>query len=245
MEQFKVNNFVVKLAETEKEYKGLYKLRYIDLLKDYNSALNSEVEEDIDEYDAYCDHLIIIDEEIDEIVGTYRLIKKSHLNVLKTFLTEKEFDISPLKKYEVLEVGRAVVKAEYRTGAVISLLWKAVIKYAVSENVEYMIGTASFHGIDPTPYEDTFAYLYDKYLFHEEKRCVVNKESSYPLNLKKEYDLEEAKKNLPSLIKGYLNLGATIGDGVYIDKEFNSLDVLIILKISNISERYLKRFLGI
>lgn len=243
MESFVVNNFIVKLAETEEEYRGLYKLRYFDLLRNYNSSIQNDQEEDKDEYDKYCDHLIIIDSDNNEVVGTYRLIKKSHLSVLKTFLTESEFDLTPLKNYEVLEVGRAVVKEEYRSSSIISLLWKAVIKYAIAEKVDYMVGTASFHGIDPTPYEDTFSYLYNNYLSSIEERCYVNKESSYPLNLKPEYDLEQAKKNLPSLIKGYLNLGASIGDGVFIDKDFNSLDVLIVLKISNISQRYLNRFL--
>ena len=75
------------------------------------------------------------------------------------------------------------------------------------------------------------------------ENCYVNSDSSCPLKCKKEYNLENALENLPPLIRGYLSLGAKIGDGVYIDKDFNSLDVLIILKIKDINERYLKRFL--
>jgi putative hemolysin len=51
------------------------------------------------------------------------------------------------------------------------------------------------------------------------------------------------KKEMPPLVKGYINLGATIGDGVYIDKQFNSCDVLIVLVIKDINPRYLKRYL--
>ena len=243
MKSFIVNNFIVKLAETEKEYHSLFKLRYFDLLKDYNDNVFNENEEDKDEYDKYCDHIIVIDQNIDEVVGTYRLIKSNHLSVLKSFLTESEFDITPLKKYQVLEVGRAVVKESYRDSNVISLLWKAIIHYAIEEKVDYMIGTASFHGIDPKPYEDTFSYLYDKCLASIEERCLANPNSCLPLNMKADYDIETAKKNMPPLVKGYLNLGAVVGDGVYVDKDFNSLDVLIILKIANINERYMKRFL--
>ena len=240
MKSFRVSNFLIKLAETDSEYNGLYKLRYNDLLKNYNKNLNEEVEEDKDEYDLYCDHIIIVDTFTEEVVATYRLIKKSHLSVLKEFLTESEFDISTLKKYQLLEVGRAVVKEEYRAGNLVSLLWKAIIRYAVEENIDYMIGTACFQGIDPKPYEDTFAYLYDKFLSSD--KCFVKSETSYPLNFKKEYDLDKALSNLPPLIRGYLNLGSKIGDGVFIDKDFNSLDVLIILKINDINERILKRF---
>ena len=55
--------------------------------------------------------------------------------------------------------------------------------------------------------------------------------------------LLEAKKQLPPLVKGYINLGASIGNGVFADIPFNSLDVLIVLKIKEINEKYLKRLL--
>ena len=240
---FETENYIIKLAETEKEYKNLFRLRYFDLLKYYNKEYSNDEEEDRDEYDKYCDHLILIDKQKDEVIGTYRLIKSEHLTELKTFLTEKEFNIDPLKKYNILEVGRAVVKEEHRSGIVIMLLWKAVITYAVENNIDYMIGTASFQGVDPNPYADAFTYLGDKFLSPEEIRCEVNKESYLPLKQKDSYDALEAKKQLPPLVKGYINLGASIGNGVFADIPFNSLDVLIVLKIKEINEKYLKRLL--
>jgi len=44
------------------------------------------------------------------------------------------------------------------------------------------------------------------------------------------------------LIKGYLRLGAYIGDGAVIDYEFGTTDVLIVLPISAIKQRYLEHF---
>lgn len=243
MEEIKVGNFILKLADNEKEFQQLYKLRYKALLKDYNENLNIDNEEDIDIYDSVCDHLIIVDTSIDEVIGTYRLIKKSQLTNIDKFLTESEFDLTPIKNYEVLEIGRAVVKEEYRNGAAISLLWKGLLKYAIESGADYMIGTASFHGVDPSLYYDTFAYLHDNYLSAEEIRCEVNKESCYLVKDFKDYDLNTALANLPPLIKGYLRLGATIGNGVYKDISFNSLDVLIVLKMNEINQRYLKKFL--
>ena len=80
MEKIRCGNFIVKLAETETEYKQLYKLRYFDLLLHYNHDLKKDIEEDKDEYDEYCDHLIVIDLENNEVIASYRLIKKNHLN---------------------------------------------------------------------------------------------------------------------------------------------------------------------
>lgn len=234
---------MVKLAETNDEYNQIYKLRYQELLLDYNKDKTDENEIDKDDYDEVCDHLIAVDINENKVVGTYRLIKKSHLDTLKTFLTETEFNIDPLKNFEILEVGRAVVQSNYRDGVTIGMLWKGVIRYALSQDVDVMIGTASFHGIDPTLYKETLSYLYDNYLSREEIRCCANKDSYSPLKLVEEYDEFSAKKQLPPLIKGYINLGASIGDGVYIDKQFNSCDVLIVLIIKEINPRYLKRYL--
>ena len=242
-EQFSSGNILVKLANTPEEYNQVYKLRYQELLLEYNKNVIQENEIDKDEYDEVCDHLIAIDTDLNKVIGTYRLIKKSHLKDLKKFLTETEFNIEPLKKYEILEVGRAVVQSNYRDGVTIGMLWKGVIRYATSQDVDVMIGTASFHGIDPTIYKETLSYLYDNYLSKEEIRCYANKDSYSKLKLLDNYDELIAKKQMPPLIKGYINLGATIGDGVYIDKEFNSCDVLIVLEIKEINPRYLKRYL--
>ena len=243
MESFKSSNILIKLAENADEKNAVYRLRYFDLILNYNEMQTNSSEMDKDLYDEVCDHLIAIDTLTGEVVGTYRLITKKHLTELKTFLTETEFDLTNLKQYEILEVGRAVVKEEYRDGIVIGLLWKGVIRYAVDEGMDYMIGTASFHGVDPTLYQETLSYLYQEHLSPEEIRCFANRDSYSPLNLVDEFDLETAKKNMPPLIKGYLRLGATIGEGAYLDKEFNSLDVLIVLKIKEINPRYLKRYM--
>ena len=44
---------------------------------------------------------------------------------------------------------------------------------------------------------------------------------------------------LPPLIKGYLRLGAYIGDGAVVDYHFGTTDVLIVLPIENINPRYI------
>ena len=118
---FQTSNILIKLASEKEEYDQIWKLRYFDLILNYNQNQVNEEEVDKDIYDDVCDHLIAIDTFTNKVVGTYRLIKKSHLKDIKTFLTETEFDLSNLKQYEILEVGRAVVKEEYRSSSIISL----------------------------------------------------------------------------------------------------------------------------
>ena len=44
-------------------------------------------------------------------------------------------------------------------------------------------------------------------------------------------DPKAALHALPPLIKGYLRLGATFGDGAVIDRQFGTTDVLVILPV--------------
>jgi putative hemolysin len=59
---------------------------------------------------------------------------------------------------------------------------------------------------------------------------------------KEAIDPKDALRALPPLIKGYLRLGAYIGDGAVIDYEFGTTDVLIVLPVSAIKKRYLEHF---
>ena len=52
---------------------------------------------------------------------------------------------------------------------------------------------------------------------------------------KEAVDPKAALHALPPLIKGYLRLGATFGDGAVIDRQFGTTDVLVILPVSAIN----------
>ena len=51
-----------------------------------------------------------------------------------------------------------------------------------------------------------------------------------------------ALKAIPPLIKGYLRLGAFVGDGAVIDHQFGTTDVLIVLPVEKIDPRYFEHF---
>lgn len=48
---------------------------------------------------------------------------------------------------------------------------------------------------------------------------------------------------LPPLLKGYLRLGALIGEGAVIDRDFNTTDVCIIVVSDRITDKYFKHYL--
>ena len=64
------------------------------------------------------------------------------------------------------------------------------------------------------------------------------------MNIVPKEELERRKvfSNLPPLIKGYLRVGATIGDGAVIDEQFNTTDVLIIVQTHEVTARYRRHY---
>ena len=59
---------------------------------------------------------------------------------------------------------------------------------------------------------------------------------------KRAIDLKAALRDLPPLIKGYLRLGAYVGQGAVIDRKFGTTDVAIILPVAAINARYIEHF---
>lgn len=236
-------NIEARLIRNQEELTEAMRLRYRALILAYNHKNANETGLDYDPIDDYCDHLIAIDTNINRIIGTYRLIRKEHVD---TFITENEYDITAIKKYNLLEISRAVVDDAYRNGSAIGLLWRSIIQYAKYYHSDFMIGTASFYGLDPEPYAHGFSYLYHYHLSPSDILCHA-KEPKIPLGLleKNDINIQLAKQQLPPLVKGYLRLGCTIGDGIYVDEAFNSIDVLIVLEIKAIDPRYLKKMLGL
>jgi putative hemolysin len=43
---------------------------------------------------------------------------------------------------------------------------------------------------------------------------------------------------MPSLLKSYLRLGAKVGEGAFIDKELNTIDILIIVDVLKMTKKY-------
>ncbi len=59
---------------------------------------------------------------------------------------------------------------------------------------------------------------------------------------KDQIDTKAALRELPPLIKGYLRVGAFIGDGAVIDHQFGTTDVLVVMPVSGIASRYIGHF---
>ena len=241
------NQFIVGIADNADEIREAQILRYKMLLLEFDET-KSEDGIDASEYDNFCDILIVKDTEANKIVGTYRLMTNEHLKYKNEFICEDEFDITNLKNsgYNILELGRAVVDKNYRNGLIIKLLWEGIFYYSKLHKIKYMFGTASFHGVDANAYKNSLSKIYYEQLADKEILCYA-KQPCDKLNFlnKEEIDDKKAHDETPALVRGYFYLGCRVGDGIFFDYSFNSIDILIIFDLENVNKQYAKRFFGV
>lgn len=217
---------------------------------------------DQDSYDAICDHLLVVDVSPEphaperwahrrrpRVVGTYRLLRQDVANRSLGFYTQSEYDIAPLIRakspsYRFLELGRSCVLKPYRSKRSVELLWHGLWTYVREHKVDVMIGCASFEGTDPAAHAMALSYLHHFARAPDGWLCAAHSHLHHPMDLlpKQQVDLKQALKGLPPLIKGYLRLGAFVGDGAVIDRQFGTTDVLIILPVEKIDPRYFEHF---
>ena len=213
---------------------------------------------DCDPYDAYCDHMLVVDHSSlkrnklgqlkPEIVGTYRLLRQEVADRHDGFYTAGEFDIQPLidanpgKRF--LELGRSCVLKPYRNKKTVELLWHGIWSYVLMHKIDVMVGCASLAGTDPRQLATQLSFLHHTASAPQEWSLSALPEQYVDMNILPSEDLnpKEALRALPPLVKGYLRLGAFIGDGAVVDHQFGTTDVLIILPVSELNSRYVNYY---
>ncbi|SNX29547.1 ornithine-acyl[acyl carrier protein] N-acyltransferase [Polynucleobacter meluiroseus] len=234
--------FTITWASNADEIKEAQRLRYKVFADEMGARLPTHAEGlDVDEFDAYCDHLLIRDQESLKVVGTYRVLPPHKAAEIGRLYSDSEFDLSRLNhlRPKLVELGRSCVHADYRSGAVIMALWSGLAQYMKLHSYEIMLGCASIPMADGGHFA---ASLYNS-LTNEQMAPVENHAfPRLPLPLDRLNGGLEVEP--PPLIKGYLKIGAKICSAPAWDPDFNTADVLTMLRLSDINPRYAKHFLG-
>lgn len=236
-----VRRLHVSLARCESEILAAQKLRYQVFHDELGARLQNRIAGiDRDIYDAFCEHLIVRDEGCGRIVGTYRILSPAAAREIGSYYSENEFDLTRLQHLRngIVEVGRSCIAPDYRSGAVIALLWSGLARYMLDNGHAYLMGCASISMADGG---HTAASLYnqlrDAHLapleYHVFPRC--------PLPLERLRDDIECA--MPPLVKGYLRAGAWICGAPAWDPDFNTADLPMLLPVSRVRERYARHFL--
>lgn len=244
----------VRLAETWDEVDAALALRYRIFFEEMKARPTPGIvakQRDVDEFDPYCDHLLVIDTALgsgpEAVVGTYRMLRRQGAAKVGRFYSSSEYDVRPIIDFpgEILEMGRSCVDSGHRTRAAMQLLWKGVTAYVLAHRIDILFGCASLHGTDPAAMAVPLSYLYHHHLAPPELRPVALPARYVGMNLmaKEAINAKAAMRDLPPMIKGYLRLGGVVGDGAVIDYDFNTVDVLVYVDVRKVSEKYYRHYM--
>ena len=249
MEPVHSGNLEVRLAENSEEIDAAQALRYKVFYDEMSAKPNNQMlntKRDYDRFDEYWDHLLVLDHSknkiIDKVVGTYRLNRKSQALKNEGFYSSEEYDIKGLLNFpgEILELGRSCVDLQYRNGQTMQLLWRGIANYVFFYDIKIMFGCASFPEVSQRLIKLPLSYLHHYHLAPKEIRPVALPERYINMNLlsKEVINIKEARRSIPPLVKGYLRVGAYIGEGAVLDKQFGTTDIVIVLKTEQVTQRY-------
>ncbi len=200
------------------------------------TTVDHELQIERDRFDPYCDHLLLMDEsrpKSDQIVGAYRLMSQKGAESAGQYYSETEFDLGPLigSGRKLLELGRTCLRPEYRGGTAMYALWSALARYVDEQDVEILFGAASFSGTDTRALAQPLSYLHHHHLAPPELRVAARGAQAVVIDVidKTELDRRAAITSTPALIKGYLRIGGFVGQGAWVDRDFNTTDICMLL----------------
>jgi L-ornithine Nalpha-acyltransferase len=249
----------VRVAETEAEVEAAQHLRYRVFYEEMSAVPSPEMRKqrrDFDRFDAFCDHLLVVDRSVmdDEgqpkVVGTYRMIRDVYAAKAGGFYTASEYDLSAMLKAwpesaRFLELGRSCILKEWRSKtSTMQLLWRGLMAYVARFSSDVMFGAASLAGTDTAALALPLSYLYHYHPMPEHLRVRALPGLYTEMNLmpKEAVDVRQALRQLPPLVKGYLSAGCCIGEGAFVDRQFDTTDVFIYLPVDDMDPRYKSRF---
>ena len=252
----RIGSLETRLARNEREIDAAQAVRFHVFAEEMNAQLPPDAmrnRRDIDAYDAFCDHLLVVDTAIDgdieeQIVGTYRLLRQEVAVAHGGFYSASEFDIAPLlarhPDKQFMELGRSCVLPQYRTKRTVELLWQGNWAYALKHGVNAMFGCASFPGVHPEEHALALSFLHHNVQAKGEWAVAALADQYCDMDLMpvEAINARKALAAMPPLIKGYLRLGAMMGEGAVVDHAFNTTDVLVVLPIASISDRYINYY---
>lgn len=242
--------FEIRLATDPRDLMAAQRLRYrifIEELGGDGPLVDHRQRLEQDDFDPAYDHLVLIDNRrdaaaLDHVVGVYRLMTGVRAQEFGRFYCDSEYDLTALRATgrRLLELGRSCVHPDYRGGAAMFLLWNALADYVLTHDIEILFGVASFHGTDPEALKLPLSWLHHHHLARPELRVRAWPSHFQSMDLVPASALDQrtAMVRMPALIKAYLRLGGSVGEGAYLDRPFNTTDVFVMMDTAAMSEKH-------
>jgi putative hemolysin len=230
--------YLVRFARTEAYLDRILRLRYqiynLELAAGLESANLSQRDED--RFDRQFHHLLIEERESGEVVGTYRMQTCEMANA-GGYSSERLFEVESLPditRKRAIELGRVAIARQHRNGRVLHLLWRGLANYLAWNRKSVLFGCCSL-----TSQDQGLALAVHRHLARlgAQHATIAVAPRSAAACQAPEPDLEHApaaSPKIPALFQAYLTMGARVLGAPAIDREFRSLDWLVLLDVEEL-----------
>ncbi len=223
---------------------GDYQLRFVtspaerdDVMRLRFSVFNMELGEglsesfltgrDQDQFDDVCHHMVVVNRCTNAIVGTYRL--QIAENALFGWYSNNEFQLDQLPAAVLgqgVELGRACIAKDHRSPQVLFLLWSGIAAYMLAMNKRYLFGCCSLASQDARVGAQVADTLQREGAMHPEIRTLPQPTCAcYPPGFVLDAPIDA---RIPKLFRAYLRFGAKVCGPPAIDRDFHTIDYLVL-----------------
>ena len=265
-----VGQYRLRLAQSSEDLDDACRLRFRVFNVELGEGLESSYQTglDRDQFDVFCEHLLVEDKLSRRVVGTYRMQSGESAGRNVGYYSEQEFNLAPYEPLRagILELGRASIDREHRTPEVLTLLWRGIAQYATDMGLCYLIGCSSLNSQDPAEGWQMYRQL-ETYRVSAEFETTPTASYACPTDEEGRHtqqpDQQEShgqesheqesqslrthppiSVKIPKLLKTYLAIGARVAAPPAWDREFGTIDFLTLLDLRMISPGARNRFLA-
>lgn len=236
----------VAWARHADEVRQAQALRYAVFAGEMGARIDTPVAgHDVDQFDPFCEHLLVRDAASAQVIGTYRVLTPTQATRAGGFYSDLEFDLGRLQgmRGRMVELGRSCVHADHRHGGVILALWSALAAFMVRNDLDTMIGCASIPMLHNGVVSGDAAASIWRQL---QRTSLAAPEHHVRPRLPLPVDGFDGGHGVepPALIKGYLRLGAKVLGPPAWDPDFNTADLPMLMRIQDLPSRYRRHFLS-
>lgn len=245
--EMREGRYLVRFARTRQELDAVLKLRFEVFNLELGEGLASSFRtgRDLDEFDETCHHLIVMETEQDKIVGTYRMQTSEMAAVGNGFYTAGEFDLAhfpPNVLTEGIELGRACVAQSHRNTQVLFLLWKGLAAYVAHNRKRYLFGCCSLTSQDEREGWRVMELLRGRGHLHP--HLFAPPRPGFECEVDDLADDDEPEARIPRLFRSYLRYGAKVCSPPAIDRQFKTIDYLVLFDVAEMGWQAAKMFFG-
>lgn len=228
----KTSPYTVGFAASDRCVEAALRLRYevfnLELGEGFATAAVTGL--DRDEYDDQMTHIVLLEGDTSRVVGTYRIQTMTQAQQARGIYAAQFFDLAGFVPYipKTVELGRACLAHDHRMLPAIITLWMGVGGFANLFDHNYLFGCCSLTSQDP---DDGWRalktiraqnHLHPTLTLAAKAHCRCGDRS-------RENDPDIEPIRLPKLFRTYLRLGCEVISEPVIDRDFGTVDFLILM----------------